>query len=1210
MKQSKAFVFCLFLLLSITGYSQKSQNFTSKPPVSHAPGLQNINTTKGLLNSSASFIENIGQYGEVMSGYKKMGRIVYGFEGFNMPVLFSDRGLIHLHREVRRISKSEEERLERLGVPEEEIERRTVVTDKIVTMEWVGANIKPEIIAEFPTPDYHTYGLITAKAWGYKKITYRNLYPGIDVVYYFTNTSKTGFEYKIIAKPGVDINVVKMKFDGDIKKIQLDKSGNLIISSGIGVITESSPVSYYSEENQEYYLSSFQIEKRTISFIVNNHDKTKGLTIDPFISSTGNLTGANNGIAKDVDFDYAGNIYVVGGGGGGTLPCKLAKFDANGVLQWTFHGTLTTPSWVFGTTMGGWVVEKTTGNIYLGQGLGVPNGSQNIRLTTSGVYDNFITTPDLNFLENWKMAWNCNSGNPKILIAGGGTSSNNNLAICSPPSATISGINITGNASFNQDISDIVFDPATNDMYTIYASAILPPFINNRLYKHKPPYTVADKLWEAPSGVSGLKELDNRPYLAPNMFGNFDNSSNTLAVNGSYLYYWDGLSLRAYDKNTGTLVGTPLVLASNTLLMQGGIVADQCNNVFIGNTNGTIKVYKFNGTVFDDVAVNDITITGFPASSIYDLAYNETNQLLYACGNGFVASFDISTYCPTTVFSLNVTPDCNTLSAQAILNPAPPPSSSVTYILLVGTTQIASNSTGLFTGLSAGTNYTIKAFIDQACGGIQTIANFDFSACPLSISATFINPSCNLPNGSINAVANFGLSPYQFSIDGITFQASGLFTGLSAGNYTVTVRDAANTIRTTNVTLVNSPPIQLTAISTSASCSQNNGTITATGSGGASLLQYSIDGINFQVSNIFTSLAPNNYTVTAKDVNGCTATFPVTVGQTNTLIVNAGNNTIICEGTNTTLAATSNGTSFSWLPVTGLNNPLILNPDASPVVTTIYTLTATAGNCTGTSSVTIFVNPAPVPNAGRDTGICFGKDIQLTGTGGISYLWTPSTYLSNATVYNPIVVSPNAGILTYSLSVVGANGCNSLQDDKVVITVSPPPNLFVGNDTTIAINQPLQLYGVDINNTGFNNYAWSPTFGLNNPFIVNPVAILNRDIIYTLRAQNANGCIGIDDIKVTVFEGPEIYVPNAFTPNDDGKNDILKAIPIGLKEFRFLTVFNTYGQQVFTTVNPGIGWDGTFKGAKQGIGTYVWIAEGINYKGTILQRKGTVILIR
>lgn len=1206
-------ILAALILLNISGFSQ-TPNLARNSPVHNK-------LSNGLMSSQNSFIENIGQYGETMAGYVKMGKIKYGFEGFGMPVLFTSKGLIHLQRKVEKISEEEEKKLERKNIPEEEIEKKRKVTERVISMEWLGANPQPEIIAEEITPDYHTYGLLKEKAKGFKRIIYKELYPGIDVIYHFTNSEKPGLEYSLIVKPGADLSLVKMKYGGDVKKIVVEKNGNLVIKSAINEIIETSPISFSSSTNElqlilnekkqtALYTTSFQKNNNTISFTIADYDKTKTLVVDPFISNTSNLNGANNGIAKDIDFDYDGNIYVAGGGGGGALPCKLAKFDPNGVLLWTFNGTIATPSWIFGTTMGGWVVEKTTGNIFLGQGLGIPNGSVNIRLNTSGVYDNYITIANPEFSENWKMAWNCNNGNPQIFIAGGSNNSNNNLAICTPPSTTITGVNVTGSSAFNQDISDIVFDPATNDMYTIYASAITPPFISNRIYKHRPPYNVSDILWQTPSGFSSLVELDNRPYLAPNMFGNFENSTNALAVNGSYLFYWDGLNLKAFNKTNGTTAGTPLVLNPNFVLRQGGIIADECNNVYIGNINGTIKVYNFNGSIFDDAAASDISITGFLSSSVYDLAYDQGRQLLYASGNGFVASLDISSYCASTVYTLSIVPDCNTVSAQASVSPAPPVATVVTYILLSGVTQIASNTTGLFAGLNPALPYTIKAIINQACGGIQLIEDFNFTSCPLSISATFINPSCNLSNGSITASATFGTTPYQFSIDGIIYQPSGIFTGLAANNYTITVKDALNVTNTVNVILVNSPPVQLNATASPSTCNLNNGTITATATGGTAPLQYSIDGINFQASNIFTGLSPNNYTVTVKDVNGCTATFPVTVTLNNTLTVNAGNNTTICEGTITTLTATSNGTSFSWTPVTGLSNPAILNPDASPVITTVYTLTATNGTCTATSNVTVFVNPAPVANAGRDTGICFGKNIQLIGTGGTSYLWTPSTYLSNASVYNPIVVNPNVGILTYSLSVVGANGCSSLQDDTVILTVSSPPNLFAGNDTTIAINQPLQLHGIDINNTGFNNYAWSPTYGLNNPFIFNPIAVLNRDITYTLRAQNANGCIGIDDIKITVFEGPEIYVPNTFTPNDDSKNDILRTIPIGLKEFKYFTIFNSYGQQIFSTENPSIGWDGNFKGAKQGIGTYVWIAEGISYKGIKVQRKGMVILIR
>ena len=234
----------------------------------------------------------------------------------------------------------------------------------------------------------------------------------------------------------------------------------------------------------------------------------------------------------------------------------------------------------------------------------------------------------------------------------------------------------------------------------------------------------------------------------------------------------------------------------------------------------------------------------------------------------------------------------------------------------------------------------------------------------------------------------------------------------------------------------------------------------------------------------------------------------------------------------------------------------------------------------------------------------------LIGSGGVSFLWKPATYLSSATVYNPAVVRPNSGLLTYSLSVVDANGCSSLADDVVMVNVSPQPLLFAGNDTSILINRPFQLHAVDINNAGFISYTWLPVYGLNNPGIANPITVLDRDIIYTVTAQNANGCTGTDDIKIVIYQIPQILVPNAFTPNGDTKNDILKVAAFGIKEFKYFTIFNNYGQIIFTTANPNMGWDGTYKEKKQGMSTYVWIAEGIDFRGRKIQEKGTVILIR
>ena len=235
--------------------------------------------------------------------------------------------------------------------------------------------------------------------------------------------------------------------------------------------------------------------------------------VDPFVTATANLTGANTNKAKDVDFDYAGNVYVTGGGDGSVY--KLAKYDAGGVLQWTFSGSLTVPAWTFGPYYGGWVVEKSTGNIYLGHGFNPSTGYQVSRLNTSGIYDNYISTANLSANENWKMSWSCNNGNPQILVSGGGTSGNLNLGILSPPSTTISGINITNIPSgCCQDIADMVFDPSTFDIYPIYASANGTPFLNNRIYKNAAPYSAASIAWNSLSGYASLSEASNRPYLA------------------------------------------------------------------------------------------------------------------------------------------------------------------------------------------------------------------------------------------------------------------------------------------------------------------------------------------------------------------------------------------------------------------------------------------------------------------------------------------------------------------------------------------------------------------------------------------------------------------------------------------------------------------------------------------------------------------------
>jgi len=334
------------------------------------------------------------------------------------------------------------------------------------------------------------------------------------------------------------------------------------------------------------------------------------------------------------------------------------------------------------------------------------------------------------------MFWNCNNGNPQILIAGGGTTSNINFGIISPPVTSISSLNFTNSSSIGQDIVDAVIDINEGSVYTIFAGNVTASFLNNKIYKINTPYSTSNVVWNFASGFLTIDEGKNRPYLATNFFDQTENSANMLTLNPTYLFYWDGKNLKAFNKATGAGVGAPLI-TTNVAKMTGGIYADGCNNVYAGTTNGTIKVYNFNGAIFDD-APADISITGYSTKSVYDLAYNEANKLLYASGDGFVTSIDLTATCPNAGFALNILPTCSTASATASLSPAPSVGSVVTYTLFNAGTQIATNTTGIFTSLQPLINYTISATINQACSGTQVVGSFALpqSAMPIVPNST------------------------------------------------------------------------------------------------------------------------------------------------------------------------------------------------------------------------------------------------------------------------------------------------------------------------------------------------------------------------------------------------------------------------------------------------------------------------------------------
>jgi len=188
------------------------------------------------------------------------------------------------------------------------------------------------------------------------------------------------------------------------------------------------------------------------------------------------------------------------------------------------------------------------------------------------------------------------------------------------------------------------------------------------------------------------------------------------------------------------------------------------------------------------------------------------------------------------------------------------------------------------------------------------------------------------------------------------------------------------------------------------------------------------------------------------------------------------------------------------------------------------------------------------------------------------------------------------------LTATAVNGCISQSVIKSVNVYGT--KAFAGNDTVVAINQPLALKA-----GGGDTYNWSPPDGLDNPRSDRPVAILQKNATYILTASSPFGCETSDTINIKVYKGPEFYLPNAFTPNGDKSNDVFRPVAVGMRTIDLFHIYNRYGQLVFSGNNSD-GWNGELKGIKQSTGSYIWMIRGIDYTGKQHFKKGTVILIR
>lgn len=516
-----------------------------------------------------------------------------------------------------------------------------------------------------------------------------------------------------------------------------------------------------------------------------------------------------------------------------------------------------------------------------------------------------------------------------------------------------------------------------------------------------------------------------------------------------------------------------------------------------------------------------------------------------------------------------------------------------------------------FTGLAPGT-YTISFTDVNSCTGTNTTTLITNPA--VTSNALLTNPLCNgNNNGSIVLNPSGGVAPYTYSINGgTTYQASPTFNGLGVGTYNFLVKDAMDCIYGFTWSLTDPTTLNASALSNFATCANTDGSINVSANGGTPTYVYSIDnGLNYQTSNIFTGLSVGNYNnIRVKDANGCITITNALVVLNDTMHLTLGPDSTICFGSSITLIPQTNALTdtFKWTPKATLNYDSVKTPIATPSDTTTYYLTARWGICQRLDTVIVNVLHKPIPEAGKDTSICYKTNAFLNGSasnlsGGVNYAWSPVDSLNTPNVASTIARMDTTRMFT--LTVTDNYGCNFKVTDSMWVNMQPQLVVFAGNDTTAIINRPHQMLA-----SGGSNYLWGPAAPLNNPFIANPLAVLSYDTYFSVLVTDAIGCQASDYVFIKVYEGPTYYLPNSFTPNGDGLNDKFIPVPVGIKGTDYFRVFDRFGKLMYETRQWMQGWDGTLKGNPANAGAYVWIIKGTDKNGAVIEMKGTVILIR
>jgi gliding motility-associated-like protein len=329
--------------------------------------------------------------------------------------------------------------------------------------------------------------------------------------------------------------------------------------------------------------------------------------------------------------------------------------------------------------------------------------------------------------------------------------------------------------------------------------------------------------------------------------------------------------------------------------------------------------------------------------------------------------------------------------------------------------------------------------------------------------------------------------------------------------------------------------------------------------------------------------------------------------------VEAGADTTICLGQSLQLQAL-NAASYAWLAPSNssLSCTNCSNPVATPVVTTSYIVTGTSAfGCQASDTIVVTVNQPVTVTVSPDDSVCLGRSVQLVASGAALYAWSPAAGLSNPAIANPLA-SP---VVTTTYQVIGSDNKYCFSDTQNIKTsVFNYPTVNAGPDVTIPVGSSYQIQGTG--SPDIVSINWLPVKGLSCTNCLSPLATPQSTTTYVVNVTNNGTCPAADSLTITVVcNNTNFFVPNTFSPNGDGVNDVFYVRGKGLHIIPSMIIYNRWGQIVFekrdfAPNDPSAGWDGTINGKKAPVDVYVYTIEIICDNSSLLPYHGNVALIK